>query len=60
MKVELIGYKFLYYLQGQCCCAGSGTHVHEHIYDGFLEKAKIRVMQHIVGHPFKSGVEKDA
>ncbi|KAL2459400.1 Aldehyde dehydrogenase family 2 member B4 [Forsythia ovata] len=30
----------LFFNQGQCCCAGSCTFVHESVYDEFLEKAK--------------------
>lgn len=50
--------KWLAILQGQCCCAGSRTFVHEHVYDEFLEKSKARAMRRIVGDPFKSGVEQ--
>lgn len=32
----------LFFNQGQCCCAGSRTFVHERIYDEFVEKAKDR------------------
>lgn len=46
------------YLQGQCCCAGSRTFVHERIYDEFVEKAKARAAKRIVGDPFKNGVEQ--
>jgi aldehyde dehydrogenase (NAD+) len=47
-----------YCLQGQCCCAGSRTYVHERVYDEFLEKAKARAVRRVVGDPFKSGVEQ--
>lgn len=46
------------YIQGQCCCAGSRTFVHERVYDEFLEKAKARALKRIVGDPFKKGVEQ--
>lgn len=46
------------YLQGQCCCAGSRTFVHERIYDEFLEKAKARALRRVVGDPFRKGVEQ--
>lgn len=50
---------FIYYnLQGQCCCAGSRTFVHERVYDEFLEKAKARAVQRSVGDPFKGGIEQ--
>ncbi|XP_028778339.1 aldehyde dehydrogenase family 2 member B4, mitochondrial [Neltuma alba] len=48
----------LFFNQGQCCCAGSRTFVHERIYDEFLEKSKARAMRRIVGDPFKKGVEQ--
>jgi aldehyde dehydrogenase (NAD+) len=50
--------KMLYCLQGQCCCAGSRTFVHERIYDEFIEKAKARALRRVVGDPFKKGVEQ--
>lgn len=48
----------LYCLQGQCCCAGSRTYVHERVHDEFLEKAKARAVRRVVGDPFKKGVEQ--
>ncbi|KAL7137598.1 hypothetical protein ABFS83_10G104000 [Erythranthe nasuta] len=48
----------LFFNQGQCCCAGSRTYVHEKVYDEFLEKAKARALQRAVGYPFKSGMEQ--
>ncbi|XP_031405387.1 aldehyde dehydrogenase family 2 member B4, mitochondrial isoform X1 [Punica granatum] len=48
----------LFFNQGQCCCAGSRTYVHERVYDEFLEKAKARAMRRIVGDPFKQGTEQ--
>jgi aldehyde dehydrogenase (NAD+) len=45
-------------LQGQCCCAGSRTFVHERVYDEFVEKAKARANQRAVGDPFKEGIEQ--
>ncbi|XAR48057.1 Phenylacetaldehyde dehydrogenase [Bertholletia excelsa] len=48
----------LFFNQGQCCCAGSRTYVHERVYDEFVEKAKARAMQRLVGDPFKNGVEQ--
>lgn len=46
------------YIQGQCCCAGSRTFVHERVYDEFIEKAKARAVKRVVGDPFKKGVEQ--
>lgn len=48
----------LFFNQGQCCCAGSRTFVHESIYDEFVEKAKARCLSRVVGDPFKKGVEQ--
>ncbi|CAI8595222.1 unnamed protein product [Vicia faba] len=48
----------LFFNQGQCCCAGSRTFVHERVYDEFVEKAKIRALNRSVGDPFKSGIEQ--
>ncbi|KEH35051.1 NAD-dependent aldehyde dehydrogenase family protein [Medicago truncatula] len=48
----------LFFNQGQCCCAGSRTYVHERIYDEFLEKAKAAALRRVVGDPFKKGVEQ--
>lgn len=48
----------LFFNQGQCCCAGSRTYVHERVYDEFLEKAKARAVRRVVGDPFKKGVEQ--
>lgn len=45
-------------LQGQCCCAGSRTFVHERVYDEFVEKAKARAEKRVVGDPFKGGIEQ--
>ncbi|KAJ3699292.1 hypothetical protein LUZ61_002997 [Rhynchospora tenuis] len=48
----------LFFNQGQCCCAGSRTFVHESVYDEFVEKAKARALKRVVGDPFKKGVEQ--
>ncbi|KAL6177448.1 hypothetical protein ACLB2K_048974 [Fragaria x ananassa] len=48
----------LFFNQGQCCCAGSRTFVHERVYDEFLEKAKARALKRTVGDPFKKGIEQ--
>ncbi|KAK4784985.1 hypothetical protein SAY86_001674 [Trapa natans] len=48
----------LFFNQGQCCCAGSRTFVHESIYDEFIEKAKARAINRTVGDPFKKGIEQ--
>ncbi|CAH8337222.1 unnamed protein product [Eruca vesicaria subsp. sativa] len=48
----------LFFNQGQCCCAGSRTYVHERVYDEFVEKAKARALKRVVGDPFKKGIEQ--
>ncbi|CAK8561661.1 unnamed protein product [Lathyrus sativus] len=48
----------LFFNQGQCCCAGSRTFVHESVYDEFVEKAKARALKRVVGDPFRAGVEQ--
>lgn len=48
----------LFFNQGQCCCAGSRTFVHENIYEEFVEKAKARALNRVVGDPFRKGVEQ--
>ncbi|KAL6318535.1 hypothetical protein AAG906_000613 [Vitis piasezkii] len=48
----------LFFNQGQCCCAGSRTFVHESVYDEFIEKAKARALSRTVGDPFKKGIEQ--
>lgn len=49
---------FVSTLQGQCCCAGSRTLVHESIYEEFVEKSKARALKRVVGDPFRNGVEQ--
>ncbi|XP_071724473.1 benzaldehyde dehydrogenase, mitochondrial-like [Rutidosis leptorrhynchoides] len=48
----------LFFNQGQCCCAGSRTYVHENVYDEFVAKSKARALNRTVGDPFKSGIEQ--
>jgi aldehyde dehydrogenase (NAD+) len=48
----------LFFNQGQCCCAGSRTFVHESVYDEFVAKAKARALSRVVGDNFKKGVEQ--
>jgi len=48
----------LFFNQGQCCCAGSRTFVHERVYDEFVEKSKARALRRVVGDPFRKGVEQ--
>ncbi|XP_071710187.1 aldehyde dehydrogenase family 2 member B4, mitochondrial-like [Rutidosis leptorrhynchoides] len=48
----------LFFNQGQCCCAGSRTFVHESVHDEFLEKARARAQRRSVGDPFRNGIEQ--
>ncbi|KAM7251125.1 hypothetical protein ACFE04_023008 [Oxalis oulophora] len=48
----------LFFNQGQCCCAGSRTYVHENVHDEFVAKATARALKRSVGDPFKSGIEQ--
>lgn len=48
----------LFFNQGQCCCAGSRTFVHEKVYDEFVAKATARALKRTVGDPFKAGIEQ--
>ncbi|KAL6635066.1 hypothetical protein ACP70R_027737 [Stipagrostis hirtigluma subsp. patula] len=48
----------VFFNQGQCCCAGSRTFVHERVYDEFVEKSKARALKRVVGDPFREGVEQ--
>lgn len=55
--VEL-SHSAVFFNQGQCCCAGSRTFVHERVYNEFVEKAKARAIQRTVGDPFREGIEQ--
>ncbi|KAL5544232.1 hypothetical protein UlMin_008016 [Ulmus minor] len=48
----------LFFNQGQCCCSGSRTFVHESVYDEFIEKSRARALKRVVGDPFKKGTEQ--
>ncbi|KAF8766707.1 Retinal dehydrogenase 1 like protein [Argiope bruennichi] len=47
-----IAHDALFFNQGECCCAGSRTFVHEDIYDAFVAKSKALAEKRIVGDPF--------
>lgn len=49
---------FLFFCQGQCCCAGSRTFVQAKIYDEFVEKSALRTKSKTVGDPFDLKVEQ--
>ncbi|KAE8736075.1 Aldehyde dehydrogenase [Hibiscus syriacus] len=57
-KAVELAHSALFFNQGQCCCAGSRTLVHESVYDEFVEKAKARALKRVVGDPFKTGIEQ--
>lgn len=44
--------------QGQVCCAGSRTFVHESVYDKFIEKCKAAADKRVVGDVFAPGVQQ--
>lgn len=44
--------------QGQVCCAGSRTFVHEDIYDEFIKKSVERAQHRKVGDPFTETTEQ--
>lgn len=48
----------LFFNQGQCCCAGSRTYVHESVYDQFVEQSVERAKLRTVGDPFDSKNEQ--
>ncbi|KAI3997722.1 hypothetical protein MKX01_040695, partial [Papaver californicum] len=48
----------LFFNQGQCCCAGSRTFVHERVYDELVAKSRELAKNRIVGDPFEQGVEQ--
>ncbi|XP_070570119.1 aldehyde dehydrogenase, mitochondrial-like [Ptychodera flava] len=48
----------LFFNQGQCCCAGSRTFVHESVYDEFVKRSVERAKKRSVGNPFEAGTEQ--
>ena len=46
--------------QGECCTAASRCLVHESIYDKFLEKAKAKAQDRVVGDPFAKDTHQGA
>ena len=51
-EAVLIAHNALFFNQGECCCAGSRTMVHEDIYDAFVAKSKELALKRVVGDPF--------
>ena len=48
----------LFFNQGQCCCAGSRTFVHESIYDEFVKKSVARSKSRKVTNPMDKDCEQ--
>ncbi|KAL1506792.1 hypothetical protein ABEB36_006089 [Hypothenemus hampei] len=48
----------VYFNQGQVCCAGSRTYIHESIYDEFVDRSVERAKKRIVGDPFHPDTEQ--
>lgn len=48
----------LFFNQGQCCCAGSRTFVHESIYDEFVKKSVARSKCRKVTNPLEADCEQ--
>ncbi|XP_070570093.1 aldehyde dehydrogenase, mitochondrial-like isoform X2 [Ptychodera flava] len=48
----------LFFNQGQCCCAGSRTFVHESVYDEFVERSVERAKKRTIGNPFDDSNEQ--
>jgi acyl-CoA reductase-like NAD-dependent aldehyde dehydrogenase len=59
VAVELAHFA-LYFNQGQCCCAGSRTFVHESIYDEFVKKSVERAKRRKIGDPLSPETEQGA
>ncbi|CAH1134378.1 unnamed protein product [Ceutorhynchus assimilis] len=48
----------VHFNQGQVCCAGSRTFIHEDIYDEFVERSVERARKRVVGDPFHPATEQ--
>jgi len=53
-----ICHQAIFFNQGQVCCAGSRTFVHEKIYDQFVKLAVERAQKRQVGNPFADTTEQ--
>lgn len=53
-----IAYQAVFMNQGQNCCAGTRTFVHESIYDEFVKKAAAKAKTRKVGDPCQTGVDQ--
>ena len=52
-----LAHNALFFNQGEVCCAGSRTFVHESIYDEFVKKSTELAKKRKVGDAFTEGVE---
>ncbi|KAJ4444438.1 Aldehyde dehydrogenase [Periplaneta americana] len=57
-KAVELAHSAVFFNQGQVCCAGSRTFVHEAIYDEFVKKATERAQKRSVGDPFTETTEQ--
>lgn len=57
-SILFLVFYYLFFCQGQCCCAGSRTFVQAKIYDEFVEKSALRAKSKTVGDPFDLKVEQ--
>lgn len=53
-----LAHQAVFFNQGQVCCAGSRTFVHEDIYDEFIKKSVERAQKRKVGDPFTETTEQ--
>ncbi|CAG9858403.1 unnamed protein product [Phyllotreta striolata] len=53
-----MAHKAVFMNQGQTCCGGTRTFVHEKIYDEFVKKATEMAKARKVGNPFDNGVQQ--
>lgn len=57
-KAVEITHQAVFYNQGQVCCAGSRTFVHEKIYDEFVKRSVELAKKRTVGDPFEDATEQ--
>jgi len=55
-EAALIAHHAVYENQGQCCCAGTRTFVHEKVFDQFVAAATKLAFKRKVGNPFEENV----
>lgn len=57
-EAVVIAHNALFYNQGECCCAGTRTLVHEDVYEEFVKKSVELAKKRIVGDPFDAKTEQ--